>query len=59
MCRCVSVNAAITATCIAPASARVSVAASRYDGLRLDISAVATVRGDTPPGNAVGVTDNG
>jgi hypothetical protein len=53
------VNAAITATCIAPVSVRGSAAASRNSGRRLGISAAVAVRGVTPPGNAGGESDNG
>ena len=56
--RCVSVNAAITAMCIAPASARGSAAASRNGGLRRGIRGAAAVRGGTPPGNAGGESGN-
>jgi hypothetical protein len=57
-CRCVSVNAAITATCTARASAQRSVAASRNGRLRHATRGAAAVRGDTPPGNTGGESDN-
>jgi len=58
-CRCGFVNAVITATCIAPASARRSAAASRKGGHRRGIRGAIRVRGGTPPDNAGGESDNG
>jgi hypothetical protein len=52
------VNAAITVTCIAPASARGSAAASRKGAVKRDIRGAAAVRGGTPPGNAGGESGN-
>jgi len=56
--RCASVNAATTAMCIAPASARGSAAASRSGGLRRGTRGAAAVRSGMPPGNAGGASGN-
>jgi hypothetical protein len=58
-CRCVSVKAVITATCIAPGSARRSAAASRNGGHRRGIRGAITVRSGTPSDNAGGESGNG